>query len=151
PQAHRRRIDTPSLRGGNIQRLFGSQRALRSVEDFTEFEQRGAYFDGDPVIATKKGVNILERGSQLHFMAEMQELFDVPPSPQLTIYGRLDPSKASQSEMRGEALFFGKANCAVCHIPPYYTDNLMHNLKVERFYKPQIINGMVATAQGPIK
>jgi cytochrome c peroxidase len=151
PQAHRRRIDTPSLRGVNIQRLFGSQRALRSVEDFTEFEQRGAYFDGDPVIATKKGVNPLERGSQVHFMAEVQELFDFPPAPKLNIYGRLDPSKASESEIRGEALFFGKANCAVCHIPPYYTDNLMHNLKVERFYKPQEINGMVATAQGPIK
>ena len=25
--------------------------------------------------------------------------------------------------------------------PPYYTDNLMHNLKVERFYKPHDING----------
>jgi hypothetical protein len=35
---------------------------LKSVEDFTEFEQRGAYFDGDPVMATKKGVNVLERG-----------------------------------------------------------------------------------------
>jgi cytochrome c peroxidase len=151
PQAHRRRIDTPTLRGVNIQRLFGSQRALRSVEDFTEFEQRGAYFDGDPVIATKKGVNPLERGSQVHFMAEMQELFDFPPAPKLSLYGRLNPSKASQAELSGEALFFGKANCAVCHIPPYYTDNLMHNLKVERFYKPQLVNGMLATAQGPIK
>src|SRR4029453_4806629 len=66
PQEHRHRIDTPSLRGVNIQRLFGSQRALKSVEDFTEFEQRAAYFDGDPVIATKKGVNGLERGSQVH-------------------------------------------------------------------------------------
>jgi cytochrome c peroxidase len=27
----------------------------------------------------------------------------------------------------------------------------MHNLKVERFYETQPINGMVATAQGPIK
>ena len=27
----------------------------------------------------------------------------------------------------------------------------MHNLKAERFYKPQTINGMMATAQGPIK
>ncbi|MGH9332571.1 MAG: cytochrome B6, partial [Vicinamibacteria bacterium] len=72
PQEFRHRIDTPTLRGVNIQRLFGSQRALRSVEDFTEFEQRGAYFDGDPVIATKKGVNVLERGSQVHFMAEFQ-------------------------------------------------------------------------------
>src|SRR5882672_11185492 len=60
PQQVRHRIDTPSLRGVNIQRLFGSQRALKSVEDFTEFEQRAAYFDGDPVIATKKGVNILD-------------------------------------------------------------------------------------------
>jgi cytochrome c peroxidase len=151
PQAHRRRIDTPSLRGVNIQRLFGSQRALRSVEDFTEFEQRAAYFDGDPVIATKKGVNALDRGSQVQDMAELQELFDFPPAPKLNIYGRLDPTRANQSELRGETLFFGKANCAICHVPPYYTDNLMHNLQVERFYKPQTINGMLATAQGPIK
>ncbi|HET6573010.1 MAG TPA: hypothetical protein VFG68_05365, partial [Fimbriiglobus sp.] len=69
PQEFRHRIETPTLRGVHIQRLFGSQRALKTIEDFTEFEQRGAYFDGDPVIATKKGVNILERGSQVHFMA----------------------------------------------------------------------------------
>jgi cytochrome c peroxidase len=151
PQAHRRRIDTPTLRGVNIQRLFGSQRALRSVEDFTEFEQRGAYFDGDPVIATKKGVNVLERGSQVHFMSETQALFDFPPAPKLDLYGKLDRSRATPAEIRGEELFFGKANCAICHIAPFYTDNLMHNLKVERFYKPQTINGMMATAQGPIK
>jgi cytochrome c peroxidase len=72
PQEFRHRIDTPTLRGVNIQRLFGSQRALRSVEDFTEFEQRAAYFDGDPVIAQKKGVNVLDRGSQVHAMAEFQ-------------------------------------------------------------------------------
>jgi cytochrome c peroxidase len=52
PQEFRHRIDTPPLRGVNVQRLFGSQRALKSIEDFTEFEQRAAYFDGDPVIAT---------------------------------------------------------------------------------------------------
>ena len=46
PQEFRHRLDTPSLRGVNIQRLFGSQRALKSIEDFTEFEQRAAYFDG---------------------------------------------------------------------------------------------------------
>ena len=79
PQEFRHRLDTPSLRGVNIQRLFGSQRSLKSVEDFTEFEQRAAYFDGDPVIATKKGVNILERGSQVHFMAEFQDILDFPP------------------------------------------------------------------------
>ena len=37
PQEYRHRIQTPTLRGVNIQRLFGSQRALKSVEDFTEF------------------------------------------------------------------------------------------------------------------
>ena len=79
----------------NIQRLFGSQRALKSVEDFTEFEQRAAYFDGDPVIATKKGVNILERGSQVHFMSEFEELLDFPPAPALDVFGRLDPAKAT--------------------------------------------------------
>jgi len=151
PQEFRHRIDTPSLRGVNIQRLFGSQRALKSVEDFTEFEQRGAYFDGDPVIATKKGVNILERGSQVHFMAEFQELLDFPPAPKLGIDGRLVPRKATPSEMRGQQLFFGKANCSSCHPAPYYTDLLMHNLKVERFFKPRMINGRMASADGPIK
>jgi cytochrome c peroxidase len=151
PQEFRHRIDTPSLRGVNIQRLFGSQRALKSVEDFTEFEQRAAYFDGDPVIATKKGVNILERGSQVHFMAEFQELLDFPPAPKLGIDGKLDPSQASEAELRGQELFFGKANCASCHPAPYYTDGLMHNLKTERFYEPRMINGRMASADGPIK
>jgi cytochrome c peroxidase len=151
PQEFRHRIDTPSLRGVNVQRLFGSQRALRSIEDFTEFEQRAAYFDGDPVAATRKGVTILERGSQVHFMAEFQELLDFPPAPKLNVLGKLDPKLATESELRGQALFFGKAQCASCHPAPYYTDNLMHNLKVERFYKPQLINGRMAAADGPVK
>jgi cytochrome c peroxidase len=151
PNEHRHRIDTPSLRGVNIQRLFGSQRAMKSVEDFTEFEQRAAYFDGDPVQAQQKGVNILERGSQVHFMAEFQSLIDFPPAPKLNVLGKLDPAKATQSELRGQALFFDKALCATCHIPPYYTDNLMHNLRVERFYKERMINGRKASADGPIK
>ena len=151
PQQFRHRIETPSLRGVNIQRLFGSQRALKSVEDFTEFEQRAAYFDGDPVIATKKGVNILERGSQVHDMAEFQEILDFPPAPKLGIDGKLDPKQATESEMRGQNVFFGKARCAECHPAPYYTDNTMHNLQAERFYKPRMINGLMASADGPIK
>jgi len=151
PQEFRHRLDTPTLRGVNIQRLFGSQRALKSIEDFTEFEQRAAYFDGDPVIATKKGVNILERGSQVHFMAEFQEILDFPPAPKLNIFGQLDPARATPAELKGEALFNGKARCAACHPAPYYTDNSMHNLRAERFYKPRMINGMMASADGPIK
>ncbi len=151
PNEHRHRIDTPSLRGVNIQRLFGSQRAMKSVEDFTEFEQRAAYFDGDPEQAQRKGVNILERGSQVHFMAEMQALFDFPPAPKLNLLGKLDPAKATDSEKRGQEVFFGKAQCAACHTPPYYTDNSMHNLRVERFFKEVMINGRMASADGPIK
>lgn len=151
PQEFRHRIDTPSLRGVNVQRLFGSQRALKSVEDFTEFEQRAAYFDGDPVIATKKGVNILERGSQVHFMSEFQALLDFPPAPKLDVMGKLDPGKASVEEKRGQDIFFGKGKCSSCHVPPYYTDNSMHNLRTERFFKPVTVNGVRAVGDGPIK
>jgi cytochrome c peroxidase len=151
PDSHRHRIDTPTLRGVNIQRLFGSQRSMKSVEDFTEFEQRAAYFDGDPVQATKKGVNPLERGSQVHFMAEFQDILDFPPAPKLNLLGKLYPAKASESELRGQEVFFGKGQCTVCHTPPFYTDNMMHNLHVERFYKEVLINGRQASADGPIK
>ena len=41
--------------------------------------------------------------------------------------------KATQNELRGEELFFGKAQCATCHPPPYYLDHQMHDLQLERF------------------
>ena len=59
--------------------------------------------------------------------------------------------RASAAELRGQKLFFGKANCASCHPGPYYTDNLMHNMMAERFYKPRMINGEMAASDGPIK
>ncbi|AUX26723.1 cytochrome B6 [Sorangium cellulosum] len=151
PQEFRHRIDTPTLRGVNVQRLFGSQRALKTVEDFTEFEQRAAYFDGDPVIAVKKGINILDRGHQTHTMSEFQAILDFPPAPKLDVEGRLDPAKATPEELRGEQVFHGKGRCGSCHPAPYYTDNLMHNLQTERFHEPVLINGRMATADGPIK
>ncbi|MHC4180689.1 MAG: cytochrome B6, partial [Planctomycetota bacterium] len=135
----------------NVQRLFGSQRALKSIEDFTEFEQRAAYFDGDPVIATKKGVNILERASQVHFMAEFMSILDFPPAPKLNVFGTLDRKKASPAELRGQKVFFEKGRCVVCHKPPYYTDNLMHNFRAERFFEPHMAGGRMASADGPIK
>lgn len=151
PQEFRHRIETPTLRGVNIQRLFGSQRALKTIEDFTEFEQRAAYFDGDICQATKKGVNVLERGSQVQFMAEFQAILDFPPAPKINIYGELDRTKASSNELNGEKLFNGKARCATCHPAPYYTDNSMHNLKAERFYKQELVNGMMMAHDGAIK
>ena len=151
PQQFRHRIETPTLRGVNVQRLFGSQRGLKTVEDFTEFEQRAAYFDGDPVIATKKGVNILERGSQVHDMGEFQELLDFPPAPKLDVFGKLDPKRATPAELRGQAAFFGKGQCATCHLPPHYTDTSMHDLHTERFFKEELVDGMVMAGDGPIK
>ncbi len=104
PRTHRRRRETPSLRGVNVQRLFGSQRALKTIEDFTEFEQRAAYFNGDQVSAAAKGINPLERGSQVHFMAEFQALLEFPPAPGLDLLGKLDPAKfgPDSTEMRGQ-------------------------------------------------
>jgi len=150
PQEQRNRIDTPSLRGVNIQDRFGSQRALSSVEDFTEFEQRGAYFDGDIDKAALKGVNTLDRASQVHHMAEVQRLLDFPPAPKLDELGRLT-SRATAAERRGEALFRDKARCVECHSGSHFTDNSMHDLQLERFFKPRVINDLVANQDGPIK
>ena len=129
PEWFRHRIKTVSLRGVNIQRLFGSQRALKTIEDFTEFEQRTAYFDGDIVTATKKGVNPLERGSQVDFMADFEEMLDFPPAPKLDLFGKLDPAKATPAELRG----------------------LMHDLKSERFFKPDMVNYAMEVGDGKIK
>jgi cytochrome c peroxidase len=151
PQELRHRIDSVSLRGVNIQQIFGSQRALMSIEDFTEFEQRAAYFDGDPVLATKKGINFLDRGGQVQMMAEFQKILDFPPAPKLGLDGMLNEEVATAAELRGQKLFFGKARCSTCHVPPYYTDHSMHDLELERFFAPKMINGILASGDGPIK
>ena len=151
PQALRFRIETPSLRGMFNQQIHGSKRALRSVEDFTEFEQRTAYFDGDHITAAKKGVNALERGGVVSAMGQMQTMLDFPPAPQLGPLGKLKPDKASQLEMTGQELFFGKALCSECHPAPHYLDNLMHDLQLERFYEPKMVNEHFDYPAGPIK
>ena len=101
------RLDTVSLRGLYNQQIHGAKRSLPSVEDLTEFEQRTAYFNGDEIHAFKKGLNILDR-IQVSHMAQMQNILDFPPAPKLTPLGRLDPEQATESELRGEKLFFGK-------------------------------------------
>jgi cytochrome c peroxidase len=151
PQEMRRRLDTPTLRGVNIQRLFGSQRDLKTIEDFTEFEQLGAYFDGDHVLAAKKGFNKMDRALQVAHMAEFQQILDFPPAPKLGLDGKLVGSLATPQELRGQEIFFGKGDCASCHMPPFYTDNDMHDLATERFYEPVVANGHRADGDGPIK
>jgi cytochrome c peroxidase len=151
PQVARMRLDTVSLRGMFNQQIHGSKRSLRSIEDFTEFEQRTAYFDGDHVIAAKKGVNLPDRANQVAMMAQMQNLFDFPPTPKLNVFGKLDPKKATKQEMLGQEIFFGKGKCSVCHPAPFYTDDKMHDLKVGRFYASRMSNGKWITPVGPIK
>ncbi len=151
PHIARLRLDTVSLRGLYNQQIHGSKRSLRSVEDFTEFEQRTAYFDGDHVTAAKKGVHLPDRSSQVAMMAQMQNMFDFPPAPKLDVFGRLDPDKATQQELQGEQIFFGKGRCAACHPAPFYLDDKMHDLQVDKYYKPHMSNNKWITSVGPIK
>ena len=86
----------------------------------------------------------LTRCVQVSHMAQLQNMLDFPPAPDLEVTtGRLDRSKATEAEIRGEDLFFGKAKCATCHIPPFYMDQMMHDLHLERF--------LDEPAPGPIK
>ncbi len=133
PHADRPRIETVSLRGVFVQRTFGSKRNLRSLEDFTEVENNTAYFDGDDAAAQRKGGRHFTR-AELAAMAAFQNIIDFPPAPKLLPAGDLDRPRATPGELRGEAIFRGKARCATCHSGPYFTDNLSHDLKVERFY-----------------
>lgn len=153
PQAARFRLDSTSLRGMFNQQIHGSKRSLRSIEDFTEFEQRTAYFNGDHVSATRKGVHLPDRPNQVAMMAQMQNIIDFPPAPKLDPMGRLDPSKASERELAGEAVFMGKGRCAQCHVPQTaFMDNNMHDLKLERFYATgEVVNDFVMLPDGPIK
>jgi cytochrome c peroxidase len=142
PQHRRFRLDTVSLRGLFNQQIHGSKRSLRSVEDFTEFEFRTAYFNGDPIHAMKKGFTIIPRVQVAH-MAQMQNMFDFPPAPKLMPNGRLDPAKATPGELRGEQVFHGRGQCATCHTGPAFMDHQMHDLRLERFTREP--------GDGPIK
>lgn len=142
PQERRFRLDTVSLRGMFNQQIHGSKRSLRSVEDFTEFEFRTAYFNGDPIHAMKKGFPVIDRIHVSH-MAQMQNMLDFPPAPKLDSAGRLDRSKATPRELAGETIFYGKGRCGSCHPAPAFLDHQMHDLQMERFTREP--------GDGPIK
>ena len=108
------------------QQIHGSKRSLRSIEDFTQFEQRTAYFNGDHVSAQRKGVNRPDRVDHIPMMAQMQNIIDFPPAPKLDPIGRLDPTKASEQELAGERIFMGKGRCAECHMPQTVVSRQQH-------------------------
>jgi cytochrome c peroxidase len=150
PQSERFRLDSTTLRGVFAQTRFGSKRTLRSLEDFNETEENSAYFDGDPTLALRKGARMFTR-RESEGMAHFLTVINFPPAPKLDNQGRLDQVLATDAEKRGEAVF--AKNCASCHQPPFYTDNLAHDLKVERFYDHagSTSMGKPGRAEGPIK
>ena len=140
PNYARLRVDTPTMRGNYAQLIFSSKRSIRSMDHFAEVEE---YFDGDTAMLAAIGGRDLQK-SQTNHMGDFNAIIDFPPAPKLDPLNRLIPALATQEELRGEALFNGKAACAACHpAAQHFTDNTMHDLKVERFYEGR--------PEGPIK
>jgi cytochrome c peroxidase len=73
-------------------------------------------------------------------------MLDFPPAPKLDpVTGRLDRTKGSASESRGEEVFFRKGKCGSCHAAPLYLGHQSHDLHVERFLKDEPSDGTIKT------
>jgi cytochrome c peroxidase len=140
PNYARLRVDTPTMRGNWAQIILSSKRSIRSMDHFAEVEE---YFDGDTAMLAAIGGRTLQR-AQTNRMGDFNAIIDFPPAPTLDARNRLVPELATPEELLGEALFHGKAQCAECHpAAQNFTDQTMHDLKVERFYPGR--------PEGPIK
>lgn len=139
PILARLRVDTPTMRGNYNLMQLSSKRSIRSMDHFSEVEE---YFDGDPGMQQAIGPRAVKR-EVTNRMGDFNAILDYPPAPKLDPIMRLIPSKSTESERRGEALFHGKAMCSKCHYGPAFVDDYMHDLKVERFY--------TGRPEGPIK
>lgn len=139
PNLARLRVDTPPMRGNYNLMQLSSHRSIRSMDHFAEVEE---YFDGDPALQQAIGPRAQQR-QVTNRMGDFNAILDFPPAPKLDPFGRLDPALATAAELRGEALFHGKARCVECHAGPAFVDDYMHDLVTERFY--------VGRPEGPIK
>jgi hypothetical protein len=139
PNLARLRVETPSMRGNYNLMQLSSKRSVRSMDHFAEIEE---YFDGDPGMMQAIGPRAHQK-SVANRMGDMNAILDFPPAPKLGPAGKLIRSMATESELRGEELFWGKAQCSSCHSGPAFVDDYMHDLKVERFY--------TGRPEGPIK
>ena len=140
PNYARLRADTPTMRGNYAELLYSSKRAIHAMDHFSEVEE---YFDGDTAMLAAIGGRTLQK-PQTNHMGDFNAIIDFPPAPKLDILNRLIPGKASSQELRGETLFLGKGRCGICHPPAgQFTDNGMHDLRVERFYHGR--------PEGPVK
>ena len=59
---------------------------------------------------------------ELDAIAAFQEAMTEPED------GALGTGRLSTEARRGRKLFFGKAACTTCHVPPLFTDNQFHNI-----------------------
>lgn len=139
PNMARLRVDTPTMRGNYNLMQLSSKRSIRSMDHFSEVEE---YFDGDPGMQQAIGPRAVKR-EVTNRMADFNAILDYAPAPKLDPLMRLIPEKATAQELRGEALFHGKAQCAKCHYGPAFVDDYLHDLQVERF--------LVCRPEGPIK
>ena len=81
-------------------------------------------------------------------MAEFQALLDFPPAPKLNVLWTARLAKATESRDSRRSALLRQGKLQPVHTAPYYTDNLMHDLTVERFYEPRMEGGMMITNQG---
>ena len=139
PNLARLRVETPSMRGNYNLMQLSSKRSIRSMDHFAEIEE---YFDGDPGMMQAIGPRAHQK-QVANRMGDFNAILDFPPAPKLGPLGKLITSNATEQELRGEELFWGKAKCSQCHSGPAFTDDYMHDLQVERFY--------VGRPEGPIK
>ena len=140
PNPMRLRVDTPTMRANFNMMQLSSKRSIRSMDHFSEVEE---YFDGDPG-SLGQPIGLANRQRQLtNRMGDFNSILDNPPAPKLGPLMKLIPEMATEQELRGEALFHGKAQCSACHYGPQFTDDYMHDLRVERFY--------AGRPEGPIK
>jgi cytochrome c peroxidase len=101
------------------------------MDHFAEVEE---YFDGDTTMLAAIGGRTLQK-SQTNHVGDFNAIIDFPPAPRLDATNHLIAEKATQAELRGEKLFYGKAQCASCHPPQTaFQDNTLHDLHVERLY-----------------
>jgi len=67
-------------------------------------------------------MNILDR-IQVSHMAQMQKMIDFRPRPNwIQSVAHLIKGQATEGELRGEQIFFGKGQCSSCHAAPLYMD-----------------------------
>jgi cytochrome c peroxidase len=100
------------------------------MDHFAEVEE---YFDGDPGMQQYIGPRSQQR-QVTNRMGDFNSILDLPPAPKLDPFGKLIKEKASEEELLGEKIFYGKGKCIACHSGPALVDDYLHDLQVERFY-----------------